>query len=138
MPGALIGKKITRSALRGRPQFVVESVCVVVVGWSFRWYCASGHGCGNGITQCGVIVCEMRCAGHPILSSSSLNFQTAAVSVGFDLNAIEHERSSSMKRFNTKSQRMQNDHVEPVSYYNDNDCDRGQSQILISQVRKTW
>ena len=34
-------------------------------------------------------------------------FQTAAFSVGFDLDAIAHERSSHFKRFNTKSQRMQ-------------------------------
>ena len=44
-------------------------------------------------------------------------FQTAAFSVGFDLDAIEQERWSRFKRFNTKSQRMQ-DHVAPVSYYN--------------------
>ena len=36
-------------------------------------------------------------------------FQTAAFSVGFDLDAIEHERSSRIKRANTKSQRMQKD-----------------------------
>ena len=36
-------------------------------------------------------------------------FQTAAFSVGFDLDAIEHERSSRIKRVNTKSQRMQKD-----------------------------
>ena len=40
-------------------------------------------------------------------------FQTAAFSVGF-----EHERPSRIKRFNTKSQRMQKDHVAPASYNN--------------------
>ena len=47
-------------------------------------------------------------------------FQTAAFSVRFDLDAIEHERSSRIKRFNTKSQRMQKDHVAPASYYSNN------------------
>ena len=47
-------------------------------------------------------------------------FQTAAFSIGFDLDAIEHERSSRIKRFNTKSQRMQKVYVAPVSYYNNN------------------
>ena len=40
--------------------------------WSvvpFRWSCARGHGCDNKVAQFGVIIWEMRCAGHPILSN---------------------------------------------------------------------
>ena len=47
-------------------------------------------------------------------------FQTAAFSGGFDLDAIEHERLSRIKRFIIKSQRMQKDHIAPASYYNNN------------------
>ena len=36
----------------------------------FRWSCASGHGGGNVITQCGVIVWEMRCSRQPLSNGS--------------------------------------------------------------------
>ena len=42
-------------------------------------------------------------------------FKTAAFSVGFDIDAIEHEISSRIKVFKTKTRRIQNDIVEPVS-----------------------
>ena len=46
--------------------------------------------------------------------SSDTFKQTAAFSVGFDVDAIKHERSSRFKRFNIKNQRMQKQHVAPT------------------------
>ena len=39
-------------------------------------------------------------------------------SVGFDVDAIKHDRSLRFKRFNIKSQRIQKQHVAPVLYGN--------------------
>ena len=40
-----------------------------------------------------------------------VHFQTAVLSVGFEVDAIEHERSWLFKRVNINSQRMQMDHA---------------------------
>ena len=45
-------------------------------------------------------------------------FQTAVFSIGFDVDAIKHERSLRFKRFNIKRQRIQKQHVAPVLYSN--------------------
>ena len=59
----------------------------------FRWSCAGGHGGGSVVTQCGVVVWEMRCSHQP------LSNQTGVFSVGVDVDAIKHERSPRFKRW---------------------------------------
>ena len=49
-----------------------------------------------------------------------VHFQTAVFSFGFEVDAIEHERSSRFKSSSINSQRMQTDHVASVAYFNNN------------------
>ena len=48
------------------------------------------------------------------------HFQTAVFSVGFDVDAINYERSPRFKCFNIKSQMIQKQQVAPVLYGNKN------------------
>ena len=81
-------------------------------GVPFRRSCVGGQ----------AVATELRCVE---LSSGKCDvlvshFQTAVFSVGFDVNAIKHERSSRFKRFNIKRQRIQKQHLTPVLYGNNN------------------
>ena len=79
--------------------------------------CGIGR-CGRGwLFHFGSIVLEDMAVAtqlHRVEVSSGkcdVHFQTAVFSVGFEVDAIEHERSSRFKRFNINSQRMQTDQV---------------------------